>query len=367
MRGNPKKIMAKFHSLTVQDIRKETPDTVSVSFDVPQELENDYKFIQGQYLTLKTLIDGEDVRRSYSICVSPNDGELRVAVKKVPGGKFSTYANEKLAVGDVLDVMTPTGKFYTEVAENNKKNYVAFAAGSGITPIMSIMKTVLEQEPNSEFTLFYGNKHSGSIIFKEQIEDLKDVYTNRFSVYHVLSREQTGADLFYGRIDEEKCSIFCSKLFDPKKVDEYFLCGPETMIRLVSKELEVAGVDKDKVHFELFTSPAQLEGAKQAKAQQETTNDVDHAKITLQIDGDKSTYELHDKNTTILDSALDAGLDVPFACKGAVCMTCRAKLKSGEARMDLNYSLTDDEVKQGYILTCQAHPTTQEIEVSFDD
>ena len=359
--------MAKFHTLSVSDIRRETKDTVSVAFDVPNDLKSDYEFIQGQYLTLKTTIEGEEVRRSYSICVSPLDGELRVAIKKVPGGLFSTFANEKLHKGDQLDVMTPTGRFYTEVKSDQKKNYVAFAAGSGITPVMAIMKTVLEMEPNSEFTLFYGNKHSGSIIFKEQIEDLKDTYTQRLSVYHVLSKEQTGADLFYGRIDGDKCDVFCSKLFEPKKIDEYFLCGPEPMIRTVTKKLEDAGVDKSKIHFELFTSPAQLEGAKKAAATKESEKDVDHASITLQIDGEKTTYELHDKNVTILDSALDSGLDVPFACKGAVCMTCRAKLISGEARMDMNYALTDDEVKQGYILTCQAHPTTDAVEVSFDE
>lgn len=359
--------MAKFHTLSVSDIRKETVDTVSVAFNVPTNLKDDYQFIQGQYLTLKTRIDGEEVRRSYSICVSPLDNELRVAVKKVPGGVFSTYANEVLREGEELDVMTPTGRFYTEVKADQKKNYVAFAAGSGITPVMAIMKTVLETEPESEFTLFYGNKHSGKIIFKEQIEDLKDTYTERLSVYHILSKEETGSDLFYGRIDEEKCGVFCSKLFDPLKIDEYFLCGPEPMIRLVSKKLEDSGVDKSKVHFELFTSPTQLEGATKAAANEEAEKDVDHASITLQIDGDKTTYELEDKSVTILDSALDNGLDVPFACKGAVCMTCRAKLISGEARMDMNYALTDDEVKQGYILTCQAHPTTKAVEVSFDD
>lgn len=358
--------MAKFHTLSVSDIRKETSDTVSVAFDVPEQLKDQYAFIQGQYLTLKTDIDGEEVRRSYSICVSPLDGELRVAVKKVSGGRFSTYANEQLKVGDALEVMPPTGRFYTEVDADQTKKYVAFAAGSGITPIMAIMRTVLETESNSEFTLFYGNKHSGTIIFKEQIEDLKDRYTDRLSVYHILSKEQTGSDLFYGRVDQEKCDVFCSKLFHPLTIDEYFLCGPEPMIRLVSKHLEDAGVKKERIHFELFTSPAQLEGAKKAAAH-EAEKDVDHAMVTLQIDGDKTTYELHDKSKTILDSALEAGLDVPFACKGAVCMTCRAKLISGEARMDMNYALTDDEVKQGFILTCQSHPTTQEVEVSFDE
>ena len=359
--------MAKFHTLTISDIRTETPDTVSIAFEIPEALKVDYNFIQGQYLTLKTVIGSEEVRRSYSICVSPLDQELRVAVKQVPGGLFSTYANQELKQGDTLDVMTPTGNFFTSIEPEKEKNYVLFAAGSGITPIMSIMKTVLEEEPNSTVTLFYGNKKTGNIIFQEQIEDLKNRFTNRLSVNYVLSQEHPGAELFYGRIDGDKCEQFSSYLFDPSKIDAYFLCGPEPMIRAVASVLENKGVEKERIHFELFTSPTSIAGKTERSSSEQANILVDDAEITIILDDERSTYLLSDKQDNILDSAMKQGIDVPFACKGAVCMTCRAKLLDGEASMDKNYALTDKEVEQGYILTCQAHPLTKQVVVSFDD
>jgi len=359
--------MAKFHTLTVSDIRTETPDTVSIAFEVPAALADDYKFTQGQYLTLKAMIGGEDVRRSYSICVSPLDGELRVAVKQVPGGVFSTYANSELKQGDALEVMTPTGNFFIPVEPEKEKNYVLFAAGSGITPIMSIMKTVLEEEPKSTVTLFYGNKKSGNIIFQEQIEDLKNSYTNRLSVNYVLSQEHPGAELFYGRITGDKCEQFATHLFDPAKVDAYFLCGPEPMIRAVASVLESRDVSKERIHFELFTSPTSIAGKTERTSSEQASQAVENAEVTIILDDERSTYTLTDKTENILDSAMNQGIDVPFACKGAVCMTCRAKLLEGEASMEKNYALTDKEVEQGYILTCQAHPQTKQVVVSFDD
>lgn len=359
--------MAKFHPLHVKEVRKETEDTVSVAFDVPANLENDYKFKQGQYVTLKTNINGEEVRRSYSICVSPLDQELRVAVKMVPGGKFSTYANKDLKAGDVLDVMNPMGNFTSEVMPGQRKKYVLFAAGSGITPIMSILKTVLQTEEESEVVLLYGNKKSSTIIFQEQIEDLKNVYMNRLSVYYVLSQEHPGAELFYGRIDAERCNDFASCLFDPKTVDEVFICGPEPMINAVSESLEAKGVDKSKVHFELFGTPVVGEQLKATATVVDSEASVEDADVTVVLDAERSSFKLSTKGDTILDAAMDAGMDVPFACKGAVCMTCRAKCLEGGASMEKNYALTDDEVKQGYILTCQAHPTSKKLVVSFDD
>lgn len=361
-------IMATFYSLQVQDIRVETDDAVSIAFHVPDSLKENFRFTQGQYITLRTELKGEDVRRSYSICSAPMDDELRVAVKRVEGGLFSTYANRELQVGDTLDVMEPNGRFYTELDSQNSKNYVAFAAGSGITPIMSIMRTVLETEPGSEFTLFYGNKNVSSIIFREQIEDLKNVYTNRLRVFHVLSREHPGAELFYGRIDGEKCTDYFRYLVKANEVDEFFLCGPEPMIHAVTGVLEGLDVPQEKVHYELFTSPAQLEGVQHATAKAgSVSEDVENANITVVLDSERSSFELSTEGETILDAAMEKGLDVPFACKGAVCMTCRAKLLEGEARMDKNYALTDQEVEQGYILTCQAHPTSSSVVVSFDD
>lgn len=362
--------MARFHELEVKDVREETSDTVSVAFNVPEELSDAFSFIQGQYITLRAEINGEDVRRSYSICSAPKEGELRVAIKKVDGGKFSTYANEELKAGDVLKVMTPQGRFHTELDQNNTKHYVAFAAGSGITPVMSIMKSVLTEEPKSNFTLFYGNKNTGSIIFKEDIEDLKNAYVDRLSVYHVLSRENPGADLFYGRIDEEKCGRFCQMLFDPAGVDEYFLCGPEAMIKLVTNELEAQKVDKKKIHYELFTSPDQPNAAQHATSRKKwksTGEKVDSAEVKVIVDGEESIINIASDGDSILDAALKAGVDVPFACKGAVCMTCRGKILEGDAEMEKNYALLDEEVEQGYILTCQSHPRSKNVTVSFDE
>lgn len=361
--------MAKFHTLTVRDIRQETDECVSVSFDVPQDLKSQFEFIQGQYLTLRTRINDEDVRRSYSICSAPHEGELRVAIKKVPNGKFSTFANDVLKPGDELLVMPPQGRFYTELNPKNKKNYVAFAAGSGITPVISIMKSVLKVEPESSFTLFYGNKDAQHIIFKEEIDDLKNSYMQKLRVHYVLSRENPGSDLFYGRINEEKCNSFCNLLMKPESVDEVFLCGPEPMIKAASNTLDVNGVAGDKIHYELFTSPNQPSAKQHSTSKAGTKSDakVDVSRVKVILDGEETHITVSTDGDNILDAALKAGADVPFACKGAVCMTCKAKVLKGDVKMDKNYALLDEEVNQGYVLTCQSHPTTNEVTVSYDD
>lgn len=355
--------MSQFNRLKVIDVKKETTDTVSIAFELPDKLKSAFQFVQGQYLTLKQQIKGEDVRRSYSLCTSPVEGELRVAVKKIPNGLFSTYANEELKVGDELEVMPPAGNFYTEIKPNQSKKYVAFAAGSGITPIISILKTVLAVEPQSTFTLFYGNKTTGSIIFREEIEDLKNIYTDRLSVHHILSREDQGIDLLKGRIDEEKCQSIFDQVPGITDADEYFMCGPVDMIETIADGLKEKGVEKGKIHFELFTTAGVK---KEAKSEDEKVDNV-ASEITLIIDGDTTVFPLETEGTNILDTALEAGVDVPFACKGAVCCTCRAKVLEGEVKMDLNYSLEEDEVEAGYVLTCQAHPLTEKVTVSFDD
>lgn len=356
---------ARFHSLKVQDICLETSDCVSVAFEVPENLKQDYKFIPGQYLTLEHEIEGEKVRRSYSLCSSPLDGELRVAIKKVEGGKFSSWANSDLKVGMEMQVMTPEGNFHTPIKEGQEKNYVAFAAGSGITPIYSIMKSVLEVEEKSSFTLFYGNQTSKTVIFKNNIEGLKNQYMNRLEVHHILSREDQGSDLLKGRIDGNKCQSFSEQFFDPKKVDEYFICGPEAMINSVNENLKSQKVDPKKVHFELFTSPLQS-GPVKAKAGNSESNKVLN-QVTVILDGEETHFDLSKGGFSILDAALDAGADVPYACKGAVCCTCRAKVVEGSAEMDMNYALEEDEVEEGYILTCQSHPTSKKLVVSFDE
>lgn len=357
--------MPKFHRLNVKEVRKETADTVSVAFDVPADLQSEYDFKQGQYLTLRKEINGEDVRRSYSICASPLDDELRVAIKKVEDGRFSTFANEILQAGDSLEVMTPMGRFYTELKPENDKRYVAFAAGSGITPIMSIMKTVLKTEANSEFMLFYGNRKTDSIIFKEEIEALKNIHLERLSVYHVLSREALGSPLFEGRIDKERTAKFCNLFLDVNMVDEFFLCGPEEMIFGVKDQLSELGVDEKKVHFELFTSPAGKLGTKKAKKKAPVTEGLND--VTIILDGHSYDFQLGEDGKNILDAALEEGADLPFACKGGVCSTCRAKVKEGTVNMEINYALEPWEVEKGFVLTCQSHPTSKKVVVDFDE
>jgi ring-1,2-phenylacetyl-CoA epoxidase subunit PaaE len=357
--------MPKFHSLKVRELRRETEDCVSLSFEVPVSLQDEYHFIQGQHLTLKTTLNGEEVRRSYSICTSPADDDLRVAIKKVSDGQFSTYANERLREGDVLDVMTPLGSFHTPINPLLNKHYVAFAAGSGITPVISILKTVLKEEPNSHFTLFYGNRTSSSIIFKQQLDDLKNRYLHRLSVHYILSREDPGAELFHGRIDAEKCGHYFERLIDAAEVDEFFLCGPETMIVSVKSELESRGVDRHKIHQELFTTPVSRRGVVEKKQTSLAKPLV--SKITITLDGKTFTFEHNLHGVPILDAAQKQGADLPFACKGGVCCTCKAKLLDGEVEMEVNYGLEPDEVTNRYVLTCQAHPKTDKVVLSFDE
>lgn len=357
--------MPKFHTLKVREVRRETPDCVSVSFEVPAALAEEYAFMHGQNLTLKANIKGEEVRRSYSICTSPADGDLRVAIKKVEGGRFSSFANDKLKAGDELEVMTPSGHFNTPLDPANEKHYVAFAAGSGITPIMSILRSVLLAEPKSQFTLFYGNKNTDSIIFREELEGLKNKYLQRLSVHYVMSREHPGADLFYGRIDGGRCGDFCRLLIDPADVSEYFLCGPEEMIFSVKEKLEELGVDGKQIHFELFTSPAGKLGVKTPPPPPQ-----EHAlrsQVEVTLDGLTFQFELDSRGDTILDGALKAGADLPFACKGGVCATCKAKVMEGQVAMQVNYALEPDEVEAGFVLTCQAHPRTERVVVSYDE
>lgn len=353
-----------FEQLTVREVRRETHDCVSITFEVPEQLKEAFRFLQGQYITLKTKIGGEEVRRSYSICSSPLDHELRVAVKKVPNGVFSTYANELLKAGDSLEVMPPMGKFFTPLLSSQKKNYVGFAAGSGITPLLSIIKTTLQTEKESTFTLVYGNRNRHSIIFRETLEALKNKYMNRFRLIHILSRETTDTPLNSGRIDADKCLTLCDKTIDLQRTDEFFLCGPEEMIFSVKNVLEEKGVAAQKIHFELFTTA----GQKNKKIQQlETETDKGpKSKITVKLDGISFDFELSQKGEAILDAALKQGADLPYACKGGVCCTCRAKLVEGQVDMEVNYGLEPDEIEQGFILTCQSHPKSEHVVVDFD-
>ena len=353
-----------FHPLTIKEIKKETADCISVEFEIPETLKESFQYKQGQSLTMRTLINGDEVRRTYSLCSSPLDKEWKVAIKKTEGGLFSSFANEKLQKGTVLEVMEPVGKFNTPLDPANKKNYLAFAAGSGITPVLSIIKTTLRTEPQSNFTLVYGNKSRASIIFFEELEGLKNKFISRFNFINILSRERTEAAINTGRINTEKLTEL-HKLIDYRKIDETFICGPEEMIFCVKDFLETNGVDKKKIHFELFASKGQKKAdiRNEKKEEHSLTNSL----ITIKMDGRSIEFPLSlNSDISILDAALKQGADLPFACKGGMCCTCKAKLTEGEVDMDVHWGLEHEEVEQGYILTCQSHPKTEKVVIDFD-
>jgi ring-1,2-phenylacetyl-CoA epoxidase subunit PaaE len=361
-----------FRTLQIEDVRRETEDCVSIAFTVPPEFREEFRFVQGQNVTLRLRIAGEEVRRSYSICSSPLDDELRIAIKKVPSGLFSTYANDQLQKGHQLEVLPPTGKFYTELRAENRKHYLAFAAGSGITPVLSLIKTTLAVEPNSHFTLVYGNRNRLTILFREELEALKNRYMNRLSLHHILSREQMEVPLNQGRIDAGKCAALCGRLIDLSSMDEVFLCGPGEMIFTVRDWLEQQGVDRKKIHFELFHTQTgePVVGGKRKVAEggvgEGSRNGVGISRVTVRLDGVSHEFDLPYDGESVLDAALMQGADLPFACKGGVCCTCRAKLVEGEVEMEVNYALEADELAAGFILTCQSHPRTEKIIVDFD-
>lgn len=354
-----------FHTLKVKEVNPETADCVSIVFDIPEKLKPEFVFEQGQNLTVKKTIAGEEIRRSYSICSSPFEDELRVAVKLVDGGKFSSYANSDLQAGDELEVLPPTGKFNSKLNPANRKKYLAFAAGSGITPVISIIKTTLYTEPESQFTLVFGNRGRQSIIFFEELEGLKNKYLNRFNFINILSREKTDAPINFGRINTGKL-IELKKLIDYKNTDEFFICGPEEMIFCVKDFLELQEIDKKKIHFELFTTPGQKGNSIQKRSTSSEAETSAQSNITVKLDGRSFGFKLGFNGENILDAALKQGADLPFACKGGVCCTCKAKLLEGEVEMEVNWGLEQEEVEQGFILTCQSHPKTENVVVDFD-
>jgi ring-1,2-phenylacetyl-CoA epoxidase subunit PaaE len=345
-----------FHKLKIKEVKKETPDCVSVVFDVPDDLKDKFRFNQGQSLTMRTSISGEEVRRTYSICSAPLDNEWRVAIKKVDGGLFSSLANDTLRAGDTLDVMPPVGKFYVELDPANKKNYLAFAAGSGITPVISIIKTTLRTEPKSKFTLIYGNRSRGSIIFFEELEALKNLYLERFNFINILSRERTDTSIHFGRINNEKL-IELEKIIDYSKVDDVFICGPEEMIFAVKNFVESKGLDFRRVHFELFTTPGERKTV--VRNQEQLLDEGPKSNISVKLDGRTFDFDLSmTSDTSILDAALSQGADLPYACKGGVCCTCKAKLLEGEVMMDVHWGLEQEEI--------ESHPKTEKVIVDFD-
>ncbi len=356
--------MAKFHSLKVIDIRKETTDCVSIAFEVPDHLKNDYQYTQGQYVTLKLNIGGEEIRRSYSLCSSPvSDTELRIAAKKVTTGKGSGYLNDTLKVGDLLEVMTPMGNFHTKLDASNSKNYILFAGGSGITPMLSIIKSVLKAEPQSSLLLLYGNLNEDAIIFKNELEQLSQNNPNRLNVIHILDKPVITIDVLHtGIMTTDKVKALIEKYVDVSKPNEFFICGPTPMMKNTEDTLLTLNIPKQNIHLEYFT--ASLDAAKE-NIQPSGENRI-VSQITVILDGNETSFELASDGQTILDAAMNADVDVPFSCKGAVCCTCRAKLVEGQVSMKANYALTEEEVEEGFILTCQSHPLTPTVIVDYD-
>lgn len=333
-----------------------------MTFVIPGELAGDYAFTPGQYLTLRTMLDGEEVRRSYSICSGPNDGEIRIAVKKVDGGAFSSWAADELKSGDELDVMTPTGRFGVVPPADSGRVHVGFAAGSGITPILSIVKGILAREPGSRFFLFYGNRATDNIMFLEALEELKDRFIDRFSIFHVISGEEQDIPILHGRLDGDKVRVLLRSLVPAASVDHIFICGPSGMSEEVEATCRDLGIAQERIHVERFVSEF---GGKPRPKQAVAPDAPPKAIASLIIDGKRRDVPVAE-DEAILDAALRAGLDLPFACKGGMCSTCRAKLVEGEAPMDINYSLEPWELKAGFVLTCQAKPSTERVVVDYD-
>lgn len=349
--------MPSFLKLIIKEVKRETADAVSILFNVPEELKLDYKFIAGQYVNLKLTLDNQEIRRAYSICSAPESGELRIAVKAVKNGLFSQFANTKLKAGDVLEVGQPEGKFTFEPDPERQKNYAAFVAGSGITPVLSIIKSILKSEPKSSFVLVYGNRTPEDAIFYQELHDLQLQYVGRFFVHFVYSQAKAENALF-GRIEKSTVNFVLNNKHKELEFDKFYLCGPEEMINTVSGILKEKNVKDSAIKFELFTSSSQEHEIK--------TSLEGHTKITVLVDDDEVSFEMSQKQT-ILDAALKQGIDAPYSCQGGICSSCLARVTSGTAEMTKNSILTDKEIASGLILTCQAHPTSESIYIDYDD
>jgi ring-1,2-phenylacetyl-CoA epoxidase subunit PaaE len=353
-----------FHPLRVSTVDSLTDDAVAVTFDVPPELREAFDFRAGQHLTLRCVLDGVEVRRNYSICSPAGSGELRVGIKRLSGGAFSAYALDTLRPGEVIDVLTPTGHFTVPFAPDRVKHYAAIAAGSGITPVLSLISTALATEPNSQFTVVYANRMTASVMFLEDLQDLKDRYPDRLMLIHVLSREAQDVELLSGRLDAERLSRLLDVLVPPATVDDWFLCGPFDLVQTARTVLAERGVDRHHVHFELFhveDAPPPARRPSAGAGGRPATSEV-----TVILEGRQTTLPIEREGERILDAVLRVRAEAPYACKGGVCGTCRAKLVDGTVEMDRNYALEDDERERGYVLTCQSHPTSDKVTLDYD-
>ena len=355
--------MSKFHRLPIASVERETRDAIAITFAVPDALADQFRFEPGQHLTLRASVGGEDLRRSYSICSAVQDGALQIAVKKSPGGAFSTWANEALAAGATLDVMPPMGHFNVPLDATARRHYLGFAAGSGITPLLSIVKTTLAAEPLSRFTLFYGNRASGTVMFKEELAALKDVYLERFNLAHVLSREAQDIDLLHGRIDRDKAGALLDHWVRLADIDTAFVCGPEGMMEAVIEALKARGFPDSRIKVERFASSIPKH---QHVARPLPEAAASECEVTVIIDGSRKSFLLEREKESILDAGLRNGIELPYSCKGGVCSTCRCRLIEGEVDMDVNFALEDYEVARGFILSCQSYPATDRVLIDFD-
>ncbi len=350
-----------FHELRVTEVNSLTDDSVTITFDVPSELESTFDYIPGQHVTVRKFIDDVDVRRSYSICAPAGSGKLRVGVKKLPGGVFSTFAAEQLRAGDVLEVMPPVGEFTIDIDPDRPRKAVAIAAGSGITPVLSLISTSLEREPRSSWTLLYGNRTANSVMFLDELEALKDRYHPRFQLLHILSREGSDVPLLSGRIDEEKIRIFHDRLLGSREIDGWYLCGPYGLVMTARETLTALGVDEGRIHDELFFA-GPLDETTLPEEPPAGEGSID---LTVILDG-RAVETRMTPETSILDAALRVRSELPFSCKGGMCATCKGRIEEGEVRMAKNYALVDSEVEAGFVLTCQSHPTTDKVVVRYD-
>ncbi|KKI44562.1 1,2-phenylacetyl-CoA epoxidase subunit PaaE [Hafnia alvei] len=351
--------MTVFHRLSIAAIERETPEAVAITLRVPDELKTHYRYKPGQHLTLKANVNGEELRRCYSICSSPQDGVLQIGVKTIHQGRFSSFVNQQLNVGDALEVMLPQGRFGYQPTGERQGNYLAIAAGSGITPMLSIIKTTLLLEPKSEFTLIYGNRTSRSIMFKEALCDLKNRFPQRLQILYLFSQESLDSPLLNGRIDSERLNLMGKSLLDFTTFDQAFICGPESMMDDAHTTLEAAGMAAENIHSERFnTAGISVRPANMTEREQ--------TMVEIQLDGRRVNIAMSAQDDSILDAALRQGADLPYACKGGVCATCKCKLKSGEVEMGVNYSLEPDQLAAGYILSCQSWPKGDGVVLDFD-
>ena len=353
-----------FHSLKILDVTRETSDCISVSFDVPDALRQTFAYRAGQYVTLRAEVGDREFRRSYSLCSAPHEKQWRVAIKRVDGGMFSQWAHRLLRAGDWIDVLPPDGHFVYEPEPNRARQILLLAAGSGITPVLSILKTALEAESNSQVTLVFGNRRVKDIIFREQIEDLRNRFLTRFQLIHTLSGEVQEAPMANGRIDGAKLASVIPRLVNPNRIDQVYICGPAAMIEATAVACAVAGVAVEKIHKELFGVPGAVAHAVGASSKPNDTGDT--AIVSVVADGIERELRVSFEGDSVLDVVLASGIDVPYACKAGVCCTCRAQVLEGEVRMDANFTLEQHEVDRGFVLTCQSHPVTDRVRLSFD-